>query len=189
MENSKFNPEEDFEEENLHIINSLRKINDAKLPESFDTLLINDIKKRNNDRKVFRVFSRKFSIIKNHKLAYSLGFVIFITTFLYFLYPSRMKENKTMGLKSIESVGKDTSKLLEKIPSKLGNKLAKKNQNEIFDLVTRNLPYGFLYEISPKDIQKQLVSAEFKKTMMEFEKPSIDDTVRTIIKLLENQEN
>lgn len=186
MEDNKFKPEEDFEEENLDIIKSLREIKDEQLPDNFDNGIIKEINKHKKESKIPELFKKILINISKFKLAYSLGLAIFTATCLLILNPTRIEENKNAVITKIDSIGKDKGKIENSIAGKFGEEKGEQKAEKIFELVKRNMSYGFLYEVSQKDVQNQLSSEEFKQTISEIKNPVIDDTVRVIIKLIEN---
>lgn|GEM_PF-2250636 len=203
MEKKDFSPETDFEKQNLDVIENLRKIQDEDLSAGFEKKLYERIlseqeflwKGESKNSKITEFIKSIF--LPNKALAYlayaSLLICFFITGYYIALWHGKtVNTNAVMASRVEDSIKSpntvETAQQENAVVKKQNNSGKEKYLKEFHQKVLMNVNYGFLNNPSYKEIIKLLDSDKFKQHINEYSNPTLDDSVKTVINILEEQE-
>ncbi len=195
MRNKNFTPEEDFEKENLSIINNLRKINDEELSEEFEEKLHKGISLVNFKSRQKFIFwqSIKNVMVKMSHLPQpvkSIGYTV-LTVFVLLMVYISIQTPGNISNRNTHSPGKKNEKIeadITREKSSIGDIKNSLSEKGAIDRLYYELSDSNEIVIKPSiaEIKKILTSEVFREKIAEYKSPVLDDSLKIIAEIFRN---
>ena len=196
MISNRYKPEADFESTDFKkLIETIQQIESEQTSESFDSKLKESISRVQLQKplgiRINNALEQMQKWIGENKLP-SLALVAVAIVLIIFL-PSVIKRN---GMPTQEQIAKtekttpvDTNKSVTVPPEHKDLANASTNDSDIYFKnltlrVNKNLQYGFIQKVDVGTVRRIVRGKDFRELISRYRKPGAEDTVKTILKLI-----